>query len=87
MFCEVLFAPSIGIGPGARYLLVAGLVFVPLTEPFLTEKYGEDWENCPARLTYLWERPWRSFPEEQASPAVAQTTEFLHSAREVTRLL
>ncbi|CAE8581526.1 unnamed protein product, partial [Polarella glacialis] len=38
------------LGTRPEYLLVGGLVFVPLTEPYLTEEYGEGWDSCPARL-------------------------------------
>lgn len=41
------------LGTQPEYLLVAGLVFIPLTEPYLTEEYGEDWSNCPARLEFV----------------------------------
>mmetsp|Transcript_74299 Transcript_74299/g.177029 ORF Transcript_74299/g.177029 Transcript_74299/m.177029 type:complete len:565 (+) Transcript_74299:59-1753(+) len=43
------------LGTRPEYLLIAGLVFIPLTEQFLTEEYGEQWEHCPSRLRYLWQ--------------------------------
>lgn len=49
------------------YYIFAGLVFVPLTQPYLHE-YGEDWYNsCPRRLC---ERALRELPQKAAQQLV-----------------
>ncbi|KEP62220.1 UNVERIFIED_CONTAM: trypsin domain-containing protein [Hammondia hammondi] len=49
-----------------QYLIVGGLVFVPLSEPFLKSEYGEDFESrAPVRLLDKWQHGFQSFPGEQ----------------------
>lgn len=49
------------------YFIFAGLVFVPLTQPYLHE-YGEDWYNtCPRRLC---ERALRELPTKPGEQIV-----------------
>ncbi|PFH31381.1 trypsin domain-containing protein [Besnoitia besnoiti] len=49
-----------------QYLIVGGLVFVPLSEPFLKSEYGEDFESrAPVRLLDRWQHGFQSFPGEQ----------------------
>ena len=49
------------------YYIFAGLVFIPLTQPYLHE-YGEDWYNtCPRRLC---ERALRELPKKAGEQLV-----------------
>lgn len=39
-----------------EYLMVAGLVFVPLTEPYLEDTYGHDWQHeAPGMMSHLYD--------------------------------
>jgi hypothetical protein len=49
------------------YFIFAGLVFVPLTQPYLHE-YGDDWYNTSPRR--LCERAMRSFPTQEGEQMV-----------------
>lgn len=58
------------------YYIFAGLVFVPLTQPYLHE-YGEDWYNASPRR--LCERALRELPkkENQQLVILSQVSIFL----------
>lgn len=60
------------------YYILAGLVFVPLTQPYLHE-YGEDWYNASPRR--LCERALRELPkkENQQLVILSQVSIFLTS--------
>lgn len=49
------------------YFIFAGLVFVPLTQPYLHE-YGEDWYNTSPRR--LCERALRELPQKDGQQLV-----------------
>lgn len=49
------------------YFIFAGLVFVPLTQPYLHE-YGDDWYNASPRR--LCERAMRSLPTQEGEQMV-----------------
>ncbi|CAK9137754.1 unnamed protein product [Ilex paraguariensis] len=56
------------------YFIFAGLVFVPLTQPYLHE-YGEDWyNNSPRRLC---ERALRELPRKAGEQLVILSQVFL----------
>ncbi|XP_060206459.1 protease Do-like 10, mitochondrial [Lycium barbarum] len=46
------------------YFIFAGLVFMPLTQPFLHEYYGEDWYDTSARRSRLCDRARRELPKK-----------------------
>jgi len=59
--------PLVPCSPGpAEYLLVGGLVFVPLTEPYLEGQYGKDfYRDAPSLMVYMVEEGRRSSIDEQ----------------------
>lgn len=58
------------------YFIFAGLVFIPLTQPFLHE-YGEEWYNTSPRR--LCERALRELPKKPGEQFIilSQVSEFL----------
>jgi len=67
---DVILMPVPDLIPATRaapalYVCWAGLVFVPVSLPFLTECYGEDMEDAPSSLSAEVTRAKRSFPDQQ----------------------
>ncbi|OEH75383.1 putative trypsin [Cyclospora cayetanensis] len=64
-----LLVPATNDLPRPEYLIVGGLVFVPLSEPFLKSEYGEDFESrAPVRRCLpceLWQHGMQQFPGQQ----------------------
>ncbi|KAF4689551.1 hypothetical protein FOZ60_001530 [Perkinsus olseni] len=60
--------PLVPVEPryGPEYLIVAGLVFLPLTEPFLLCEYGDNFESeAPIRLCSLWSHGQRKSADDE----------------------
>ncbi|CDJ40717.1 trypsin, putative [Eimeria tenella] len=61
-----LLVPATNDLPRPEYLIVGGLVFVPLSEPFLKSEYGDDFESrAPVRLLDRWQHGMQQFPGQQ----------------------
>eukprot|EP00747_Dinoflagellata_sp_TGD_P002387 gnl/TRDRNA2_/TRDRNA2_104083_c0_seq1.p1 gnl/TRDRNA2_/TRDRNA2_104083_c0~~gnl/TRDRNA2_/TRDRNA2_104083_c0_seq1.p1 ORF type:complete len:400 (-),score=63.88 gnl/TRDRNA2_/TRDRNA2_104083_c0_seq1:94-1266(-) len=70
-----------------KYFIVGGLVFVPLSEPFLLHEYGEKFEQiAPIRLMWYWTEGLRKFLGHEvvvlsqvlASPLTVGFTEYFN---------
>lgn len=49
-----------------EYLTVAGLVFVAISEPYLSAEYGEKWDlKAPVKLLEKWMHGYKETPDEQ----------------------
>ncbi|KAF4668813.1 hypothetical protein FOL47_002861 [Perkinsus chesapeaki] len=60
--------PLVPVEPryGPKYFIVAGLVFLPLTEPFLLCEYGDNFESeAPIRLCGLWSHGQRKSVDDE----------------------
>ncbi|KAL8440135.1 hypothetical protein Efla_005254 [Eimeria flavescens] len=61
-----LLVPATNDLPRPEYLIVGGLVFVPLSEPFLKSEYGDEFESrAPVRLLDRWQHGMQLFPGQQ----------------------
>ncbi|KAL8271019.1 hypothetical protein Esti_005060 [Eimeria stiedai] len=61
-----LLVPATNDLPRPEYLIVGGLVCVPLSEPFLKSEYGDDFESrAPVRLLDRWQHGMQQFPGQQ----------------------